>query len=212
MTHFKWLLIALAAGVFFVPNSASVFEVQKNGKRIQRDGFLLEWPVSEAVVLDGPGNVRMNAVNTPEGLAGFVSYITDTIKTSQKLAFYPRAGVWTHPIEVTIGNDSTEPAGPFSVERVRTDTSEYVNIEWILAWDWIKPDSTGIYSVGLSVLPDSGADAATCVIKGKYIVPSSSQAKPAGLRNQVILVVCLLGIYIYLRARAKKYMKKKPAN
>jgi hypothetical protein len=201
--------ILFTAGMFSVLFAQTIFNVAESGKRIQRDGFLLDWKVENSVSLIPDTSLVICAINTPEGLAGYLKYSGKAECSSWKTGLYSRAGVRQHPIEISFG-DTAVSAQQFTIDKAFHDSLVSITAEWILPWEWVAPDSDGHYEVGLLCANDCRDSSLTCIIKGTHSDSRPATARSSGLINQAILTAGLLGIYLYLRARTKKYANKKP--
>ncbi|MBD3316316.1 MAG: hypothetical protein GF344_11060 [Chitinivibrionales bacterium] len=182
--------------------------VEERGRAIQRDGFLPEWRPEKARTLGGDA-LTWDAVNTAEGLAGYVRYSRVGSCSLWTLKFFPNMGALQRNFTMTM--DSSNGGWFYSVYEWEDDTGEMVSAEWIIPWDTISVDTAGEYEVGMYAASACGDTLESVVLSGnRNQSESGGGVFSAGLIFQILVAVVLLVFYFVLQARArKKYVRKK---
>jgi hypothetical protein len=139
--------------LFFAAFSLSAADetvvVNRTGKRIQLDGFLIDWKVKERRAWSGTDRWSWDALNTTEGVAGYFRCIS------------VRCSTWTFSIDSR--HDASRPrvipvtsrGGETNLElacanRASHDPAAPLVIEWIVPWDSIAVDTAGTYAILVS--------------------------------------------------------------
>jgi hypothetical protein len=154
MNFFFRIVLVFLAGIFFL---ASASDITRTGKRIQLDGFLIEWNENRRHLWGGSGGWYWDALNTPEGVAGYFSTAS------------ARCSTWTFSIDAVSGDSrprltavTDTGSGTMHdfacVNREQHDSATVITVEWVLPWDSVWVDSAGNYAVhaaGVSACGDT---------------------------------------------------------
>jgi len=199
------LCLFLSASACFSAGGQQVITVENTGRRIQRDGFLLEWRIDQSHIIDTAADIRLDAVNTPEGVAGYIRVRAKEGCGGWVFRVYPRLGQGLQYVEMSA--DTSGGRGRFhAVDVISADTVVHAAIEWVIPWDSLPLDPAGKYAIGIRGNDTCGDTLGGVIISG---VRGGTERKnnSTGLMNQVILIGVLLTLYLALKARSKKYMK-----
>ncbi len=202
------LLFLCGYGTVWAQNDRAV--VDKDGRNIQLDGFLLEWNEEENRRLSPESPVRWDAMNTPEGFAGYVQYPYSPDSCGIRTFLLRQANTGNLIARLTV--KVPDPQQDMYSVNLDTDKDSLIAAEWLVPWSKINPDTSGIYT--LTLVMDSGCDgiSGSVRIQGKTGLfnelqpdetPSSSR-----LIFQGVLIAVLLAAYLLVRARANKLKKK----
>jgi hypothetical protein len=201
-TVFIWLLAAAAGW----GAGGDRVTVERNGRRIQRDGFLLEWPFEAARRLEDTHDVKLDLMQTPEGCAGYVRFMDADSCVRWVFRIYPRPTDTGHFFAMTA--DTARGKGRFhALDVIRTDTATHCALEWVVPWDSLAVGPDGAYEFGLDWNSPCGGAASMILVSGRQDRGAAGKAVPPRLANQVILIAALLLAFIYLKVRAKRYSR-----
>ncbi len=204
----------LSAGVLFfllyicLTTSAGVqhYSVTKNGRSIQPDGFLVEWLQEEVDSFPGSLPFVLDAMNTPNGLAGYFRYRFTDSCSKVNTNFYPRkkkSGTFLMMDVDTILVEKME----YAVDKTGGSGDTTVVAEWLIPWDILTDDATGTYAVDVLAYTVCGDTMDLLMVSGKWSVK-----KERIVNNKIILqliTIFLLGLAFYLlKAKAKKRYTK----
>ncbi|MBN2188504.1 MAG: hypothetical protein JW699_03540 [Chitinispirillaceae bacterium] len=137
--------------------AAEASDIIRTGRKIQLDGFLIDWMEKERHAWGGSGGWYWDALNTPEGVAGYFSNAA------------VRCSAWTFSLAAVFGVSRqrviavTDTGGGATRDFTcviydHHDSAAAVTIEWLLPWDSVGVDSSGDYAVhaaGVSVCGDT---------------------------------------------------------
>jgi len=180
------------------------FDIDRYGRRIQVDGFLMEWSEKTAKTWENRIKWYWDAVNTPEGLAGY-------LRTSEA-DFCPS---WDFSIDPH-GSSSPQylkwPADTSMKAIYRADTtsgkgSKELIIEWVVPWDSLQVDSSGTYVIELNGNSGCGDSLSPMLLTGTKEKPPSVFTRK--VVTQIVLIVLLLVIYLAVRVRASNQTRRK---
>lgn len=175
--------------------------VKEYGRRIQLDGFLIEWNAKSANLWKNTQNWYYDILNTPEGLAG---YIRSDSSLGCKEWFF------TFDLSKSKNLNIVVPSGEkdfYKQDRKLYDSLGLISIEWLIPWNEIEIDNSGKYTLSLTGVSRYGDSLTALKIIGKQ---NSSTEKSFSLFNfvlQSLLILILVVIYIMLTIRIRKRQK-----
>jgi hypothetical protein len=197
---FAWLFFLIAASV---AGAVDVHSVSRNGRSIQLDGFLLEWKQSDARLLSNDSLWRYDVVNTREGLTG---YFASTI--------HAKCGLWKfrflpHRLSPRAGMDlaaSLDSGHSFYRTAPLSDIpGGGIAAEWIIPWDSIWHDSSGMYQVGLFAFDTCGDTINPLILTGH--VYQEPRPRWGGVYLKAIMLGVMMIVLYYLQQQARKRKK-----
>ncbi|NLP01494.1 MAG: hypothetical protein GX089_03295 [Fibrobacter sp.] len=181
--------------------SSESYNIDKYGRRIQLDGFLLEW--SAETSKKWGDSWRWDALRTPEGLAGYLRSEGKLKCTEWKFSFETQKGN-TIPVSIPVPPVDSD---YYKVDRKTLDSLQTVSIEWVIPWN--RMDTTG---AGKFTLLVNGVSA--CGDTLKEIMLTGSEENKTGIITlpvvvQGILIVILAAIYIVIKIRIRNQTARK---
>ena len=185
------------------------FMVEKNGRSIQVDAFLLEWHEQDADTLSqGDFSFIWDAVNTPEGLAGYIWYKHQDTCSLSSLKIYPRLSSMDRCMTIIL--DTAVAESPFyAIEKSIKEADASITAEWLIPWDSMSIDNNGQYCVGLVAASSCKDTLKPITLSGKYTGELRAGSKKTNrITLQLISIAVLLAVFLMLRARAKKLQKR----
>lgn len=178
------------------PDTAHSINVDRYGRRIQLDGFLLEWNAQSAYTWKNEERLWfVDAIATPEGLSGYIRSDSSVSCSSWTFSFRQSSGeepvlLKIPPIESSI----------YKADRKLFDSLGVVTIEWAIPWDSIVLDSTGSYRLFLTGKSACGDSLSVLKISGvKNQVGKSVSIKSLIIRAMLLIV--LIVAYLVINAR-----------
>lgn len=179
-------------------------EIGQNGRRIQLDGFLLEWNEQSAKKIGRIDSSFWDAINTPEGIAGYFRFTKRKECFPVKIHIYKKISDIYRYVEITTDSEATW----YKVfEDTNKDTIESTTIiEYVIPWDSLRLDSLGRYEVGISGFSHCNDIQSPIILSGKRYTNQSIMTPR--LISQLIIVGLLLVLYMWFQARVRKMQKR----
>ena len=200
----------ISAALLAAAGTASAVQlrpVERDGRPIQLDGFLLEWKKADARPLMQGSPWNYDACNTREGLTGYFTTASDSLCWPWKFRFLRhRLSSYTY-MELQTRADSLK-----SFYRISSGTGtaeKGLVAEWLIPWDSIWHDSSGAYQVGLFAF-DTCGDTLEPVIFAGHVYRQKAPVWGGVYAKGGLLGGLMLLLYILQkRARAKLRANKK---
>jgi hypothetical protein len=209
----------------------------RKGRRIQVDGFLLEWRGADAHVWPG-SNWRWDAVSTADGVAGYVSLPAGSINTINNTGINS-INISSDSSINTVGNNinndsvgaSTRPYWVLTLRAVNTgrtleidlpgrpsgkffafdkglfDAGGPLTAEWVVPWDFFD-DGGDSDAYKLSI---SASDAGGGDLRPLVLtveIPGEPQA-PGGLLTRLAMIAVIAALTIALVVIRRRQMREK---
>ncbi len=185
----------LLLSMVFISVADMEVDIDRQGKRIQTDGFLLEW--SSKTARQWGESWHWDAVNTPEGVAGYFSSGDNAVCSAWVFSIEPSGAQKEFEIRIP-----EKMRGEFyTVDEQRFDSLNAVTVEWVIPWSAL--DTTGGYALSISAKSSCGDTLDPLLLTGSR-QRNISLITPR-LITQALLIVILLVVYFYIR---KKVIKK----
>lgn len=177
--------------------------VEQYGRRIQVDGFLIEWNSQLAHTWNHQNqNWFFDAANTPEGLAGYIR--SDSAVKCSSWIFTFISGD-TSVVKMNFPSDGTD---FYKYDRALFDSLQIMAFEWLIPWDKLSLDSSGSYSINLNALSACGDSLSALKIRGT-VTEKKADIVSASFILRAILILVLLIIYVVLSIKISKRQKNK---
>lgn len=179
--------------------------VSKSGRRIQLDGFLIDWAEKGRQVWKGSGGWVWDAVNTPEGVAGY--FHCGMIACSSWTFYADLHRLKTPPWEMPLGDSSQSGDAGFKAVRTARDTMYSITFEWVIPWDSLTCDSSGAYAVHIAAESKCADTLDPFLIAGNK--ERAISALPPRFTSRIVLIVVLLAVFIALQLAVRKKTRRK---
>jgi hypothetical protein len=201
------LFFLCISAIFSETLPLTTITVSKTGRRVQLDGFLLEWVKDSAKPICPGASWTWDALNTKEGLTGYfkapASAGNDWIFTflPQRLSPYSK-------IFLSFSPDSAKPF--FRVSRPESSLDSSLVAEWVLPWQNITTDSLGVYQIGVAAFDKKGDTLPAMIFTGRAF-RQQSPAPWGKVYSKAIFLVILLCALFYVQRKIKRtaLVKKK---
>ena len=185
------------------------FTVDRTGREIQVDAFLLEWKEDDSKKLEqGAFSFTWDAVNTPQGLAGYIWYEYGDACFITEVNFYTQTGYPDRYMKMTIDTAMSESAF-YAIDKSIKDSVTSITTEWLIPWDSMSVTSDGQYEIKLAAYSSCKDTLNPVALSGQYLI------KKRGGKNysqrivmQVISIGILLALFIMLKSRAGKLNRR----
>jgi hypothetical protein len=199
-----WLFLSVAASV---AGAVEVHTVSRNGRSIQLDGFLLEWKQGDARFLSNDSLWRYDVINTREGLTGYFASTRRFRCGLWRFRFLPHHLSLHAEMDLIASLDSLRPF--YRTAPLSDVPGGGIVAEWIIPWDSIWHDSSGMYQVGLFAYDTCGDTISPLILTGR--VYHETRPRWGGVYLKAILLgVMMIALYILQqRARRRKKMARK---
>ena len=196
------MLFVLASGA----PAVEIYSVNKSGRMVQLDGFLLEWNKDSAKTLGAGFPWLWDALATKEGFTGYFKTQKPPRCPSWTFTFLPRRlSPYTRMIATTIA-DAAQTFYRLALPENSQDSS--VVVEWVLPWDSIAVDSSGRFQIGLVASDSCGDTLRPAIFNGRAY--RAAATTPWGkVYSKGIILALLLAILYYLQKTAKRKVKGK---
>ena len=187
--------------------AVQICPVERDGRAIQLDGFLLEWKKADARPLSQGSFWYYDACNTREGLTGYFTTASDSLCSPWKFRFlHHRLSSYVY-MELQTRTDSSKPF--YRISSGEGSAEKGLVAEWLIPWDSIWHDSSGVYQVGLFAF-DTCGDTLQPVIFTGHVYRQKAPAWGGVYAKGILLGVLMIMLFILQkRARAKLRTKKK---
>jgi hypothetical protein len=185
----------------------TTFSITKTGRRVQLDGFLLEWIKDSAKAMGVDSRWTWDALNTKEGLTGYFKAPAAT-GADWTFTFLPERLSSYSKMQMFFSPDSSRPF--YRVSQPGNSLDSSITAEWVIPWKNISLDSSGDYKVGIVAFNSRGDTLPAMVLCGRAF--HEKTAGPWGkVHVKTILLVALLIALFYAQKKVKKktMLKKK---
>lgn len=183
------------------------FTINRDGQPIQVDAALIEWQEVEADTFEGTFPFVWDAMNTPQGLAGYIIYTYKDSCSKISANMYPQMKSMNKFMTMNI--DSTvSTLGFYAVEKSAKNGDTTVVTEWLIPWDSVSIDASGQYEIGLTGYTQCGDTLNPLILSGRHIIEEGDRVITRGIIWQFITIAILLAVFLILRSRAKRLYKR----
>lgn len=176
------------------------FDISGFSKRIQVDGFLMEWNGKSVKKWSRDSMWCWDAINTSNGVAGYIRSRKAVSCSSWVFILDPYGG--TAPFEIQIPQDSATDF--YCLDCQNYDSLKKVTFEWVLPWESIEADSEEVYSIRLTAKSDCGDSLISMLLIGSKKKQDSFFAKINILRIILIIVSIYVAVAIILKITQRK--------
>ncbi len=208
MKKIQYITIVLLYGLICLLAGQERYCIDRDGKVIQVDGFLIEWNSENSDTLAGALPVIWDAINTPQGIAGYIRYSGNDSCLLKTVKIYP--DMHKMHLSITMLFDTTSSAsGFYAFEKSQGDTSFSIISEWLIPWDTISVDSLNNYDIGFVATDNCGNSIKPLILYGKRPGEAKNRIFTTKVNVQIISILILLLLFLRLRARARKLNVKR---
>lgn len=168
---------------------SEIINVDRQGRRVQIDGFLLEWNQNTARQW-GSSPWMWDAVNTVDGLAGY--FTTRSAPPCSGWAFTITAVNTGRVIEIKIPEETA--GGNFAFDRGSFENYGTYTAEWFVPWDFLGDGASG-YKLLISAVDTCG---------GSLPQIALAAARPPESSLTIYVVILLAGVLTIILAAVRR--------
>jgi hypothetical protein len=186
----------------------SSYQVSESGKNIQVDGFLLEWSPQAKQYSDSSQTIMFGTINSPEGFCGYITLrsLGDSCR-GMIISDSVSGRYWNVPLDTaSLLRRSKICAIGHDTRNQRDD----INAEWCIPWDSLSLSPNKTYQVSLIIKNTCSTLPVTLHFNGSQFNKKSTEFMTSSMMIRIVLIVMLLTIFIYMRAKIAKHKKNKP--
>ena len=194
--------------VFSDAYSLTTFTIAKTGRRVQLDGFLLEWAKDSAKVMEKDSRWTWDALNTKEGLTGYFKAPAGA-GDDWTFTFLPQRLSPYSKMQLSFAPDSAQSF--YRVSRPSNSLDSSMVAEWIIPWENIGTDSSGEYKVGIMAFDGRGDTLPAILLYGRAFYEKAPAPWGKVYLKAAILMALLIALF-YVQKKVKKktaFRKKK---
>jgi hypothetical protein len=181
--------------------------VERDGRTIQLDGFLLEWKKADARPLAQGSFWYYDVCNTREGLTGYFTTARDPVCGPWTFRFlHHRLSPYVY-MELQSRPDSSKPF--YKISSTAVDAEKGLAAEWLIPWDSIWHDTTGVYQVGLFAFDTCGDTLQPLIFTGHVYHQKAPMWGGVYVKAIVLGLLMILLFFLQKRARAIVRDRKK---
>ncbi len=198
------VIVVLAGMSLLVPTAKLCAQTQTSdialvntGRRIQLDGFLLEWSSKTRSPLGESTQSFFDVVATPDGVAGYCIFSAAQKCGMQEIRLLPDMRALHRVVAIPL----VESAIPNTLCATSMNGTDRI-VEWLLPWDSIPRKDSLSYRIGMVVMNACTSVVAVKTIIGEFKKPSSPpRIISPMLITQGIVVLLLFVAFFYVKAR-----------
>jgi hypothetical protein len=183
-------------------------EIDRYGKRIQLDGYLIEWSEKHSKKWDSSRNWFWDVVNTPEGISGY--FRSEGAVACSSWTIIIESSGNGKPLRINFPSNSADQLSFYRIDQELFKDSSKIVIEWVVPWKDADIDSKGKYALDIRAHSVCGDALPSIMITGSKEPPKKVITNK--MIFQIIFIVILLILYILFRIkiRPQKPRKRSP--
>lgn len=181
-------------------------DIIREGRKIQLDGFLMDWMEKNRQPWSGSTQWSWDAVNTEEGVAGY--FHAAGAAPCSSWVFTVDDG--SHgPREMVVSNVNGVDGSWYRVNLNRQGGGNQVmvTVEWLLPWDSIAIGPDGSCAIQISGKSACGDSLEPVLLTGRKKAASGNL--PGRFIERLGLIVVLLAVFIVLQLKIRKKRLRK---
>jgi hypothetical protein len=186
--------------------SQQSIEIDRYGKRVQIDGYLVEWSEKYCKKLDSSGTWFWDVVNTPEGLSGYFRSKT-AVPCSSWIITLESPGR-RKPFTIDANPGSTTQNSSFRIDQELYKETQKLVIEWVMPWEQTDVDTLGRYALDIRAHTRCGDSTVSSIM-----INGNKEPPVKIITNKVIIqgifIIILLSFYIYVRIKIMRKKRRK---
>ena len=198
MSKITPVVIFLIVSCAYLALAGDTVRVDRHGRRVQVDGFLLEWDGAAAQRWGG-SSWSWDAVNTVEGVAGYFALRTP-----------PECASWVFTIAIPDTGKTFEMRIPeqaagdfFAFDRSSYESENTYAAEWLIPWSAFGDGDIHIYTLVLnaaSACVDESADTLPTTVLTIHRAPPPTGSSSA----YIVMMVSVTILTVILMARRRR--------
>ena len=204
--HLQLLFIGIATVVCTVTGAGDTVQIDslRESRKIQLDGFLMEWSPATAAVWGDDTNWRYDAAVTPEGIAGYLRFHLPEPGDRVTLRFQVDSiGTAT----ITLPDDSSETAAYFKTDRSSFAQDSTGTLEWLFPWPERYYPTAAPFSV--VVAEDRAGKRTLPVLHFSWRYHKKKSGRNVGLIGRMLFIAVMGGLYLAVQTKIRNQNRRK---
>lgn len=185
----------------------TVQPVDRFGKKILLDGFLMEWEAVHAKPIASTDSLWMwDAMLTTEGVAGYFRLKTVPSCSTWSIGLQPAGTVPLITIVPTVHRNSHY----YQIDYHGSEEPGWGVIEWLLPWGIFAPDSSGETAVTIDLSRSCTELSDSLVLTFR----THTRRKTKGLATviaRIVMIGLLAGLYVMVNSKIRRQIRQKEA-
>jgi|WetSurMetagenome_2_1015567.scaffolds.fasta_scaffold01719_11 hypothetical protein len=174
--------------------------VDRYGRSVQLDGFLLEWNTDGARPLSPDSQWMYDVLNTREGLTGYFFSPRRGDCGLWKFRFLPHGLSTYSSMEMQASLDSLRPF--YRTAPISSGADAGIVAEWVIPWDSIWRDSAGSYRVGIFAFDTCGDTLQPLILTGR--MHRQAPAPWDGVYSKAAILAVMMLILFWFQRKIRK--------
>ena len=191
--------------VFIYTEPLQSVEIAHFGKRIQPDGFLVEWSAKTVHNWDNEGLWYWDAINTPEGVSGYIR--SEKAVGCSSWTFIVEPSGRGKPIEMKVPLEESNDKNLYTMDTELYKESQMVVFEWVVPWNRADLDAGKQYALDIRGRSSCGDILPPLMINGSKDPPT--RLITPKIIFQGVFIVILLALYIIIRIKIRNQTRRK---
>lgn len=211
--HLSWfiplalcLLFLLTGMVEYAAARTTMEPVDRFGRKILLDGFLMEWEAQHAKPLGSNDSLWVwDAMLTTEGVAGYFRLKSAPSCSTWSIGLQPAAMAPPVVIAPTPGHSPY-----YQIDRHGSEEPDWGVLEWLLPWSMFAPDSSGATSVAIDFSRSCTGFTDSLVLT--FHTHTLRKTKGwATIIARIVMIGLLAGLYFIVNNKIRRQIRQKEA-
>ena len=211
MIHLIIRTISILVLTISYTEAQNVYDISQHGRRIQLDGFLLEWKSESERPFGSNQEWGWNAVNTADGISGYFKSI-DKVTCRDWVFTFQSQNTGAQELLIKINQElSLEKNTFYQLDRALFDSTGVVSVEWVIPWTAAGIGNDGSYKIDIQAASSCGDTLSQIVITGNQNIQKTKSAwSGTAIRIVAIAVLSIAFIFMRRKIRQRKTQKESP--
>jgi hypothetical protein len=186
-------------------SAGDTFDISRSGRKIQLDGFLMDWMEKNMQAWNGSTLWSWDAINTTDGVAGY--FHAGSAPACSSWVFKVDAGR-NGPSEMIASAAKDTETAIYCTNRTRQLNHSSITMEWLFPWDSVVIDGNGTYAINITGNSTCGGDSLeSMLLTGKK--PLKPSILPKNFTLKLILIILLFVVFFGMQARIRKKIRRR---
>jgi hypothetical protein len=186
------------------------YVISQHGRRIQLDGFLLEWKSDSAKSIDNLG-WSWDATNTPDGISGYLKS-NHSVSCRDWTFTFRSQNPGVEKLIIQVNQELKDQKNSlYKFDRPLFDSAAVVCVEWVIPWSAAGLGGDGVYKIDIQGASNCGDTLPQIMITGNQNIKKPKSAW-SGTAIRIVAIAVLSIVFVFMRrtTRRRKSQKKSP--
>jgi hypothetical protein len=210
MLHRIIRLICIVVLAVSFTEAQKSYDISQHGRRIQLDGFLLEWKSDSAKSIDNVG-WSWDAINTPDGISGYLKS-NHSVSCRDWTFTFRTQNPAIEKLIIQIKQESNDQKNTFyQFDHPLFDSAGVVRVEWVIPWSAAGLGSDGKYKIDIQGASNCSDSLPQIMITGNQNIRKPKSAW-SGTAIRIVAIAVLSIVFVFMRrtTRRRKSQKESP--